>query len=100
MIFKNAGFKKVSRYLMALAYLWVGSTHFTNPDFFVAIVPPYLKWPLALTYISGGFEILFGFGLLTPYRKWAAFGLILLLIAVFPANIYLAFSTKAQMALA
>ena len=84
---------------MAFAYVWVGINHFTNPEFFVAIVPNYLIWPLALVYISGAFEILLGIGLLTAFRKWAAFGLILLLIAVFPANIYLVQSEVAQQAL-
>lgn len=84
---------------MAFAYVWVGINHFTKPDFFIAIVPDYLMWPFALVYISGVFEILLGIGLLTPFRKWAAYGLILLLIAVFPANIYLAQSEAAQQAL-
>ena len=99
MTVKTTKLKKVSIYLMALAYMGVGITHFTQTDFFVAIVPSYLKWPLALVYISGFFEILLGLGLLTSYRKWAAWGLIFLLVAVFPANIFLAFNTEAQVAL-
>ena len=73
--------------------------HGVDPDYFLAIMPPYLKWHLELVYISGFFEILFGFGLLTKYRKLSSWGLILLLIAVFPANIYLINSEKAQIAL-
>lgn len=92
-------FKKGIRYALSIFFPLVGITHFTNPSFFVVIVPPILPWPLGLVYVSGFFEILLGIGLLTPYRKQAAYGLILLLIAVFPANIYLAISPTAQEAL-
>ena len=51
-------------------------------------MPPYLPFPLELVYLSGVFEILGGTGLLTPYcRRFAGYGLIALLIAVFPANL-------------
>lgn len=84
---------------MSFAYIWVGTRHFLDPNFFLSIMPPYLKWHLVLVYISGAFEIIFGIGLLTKYRKYAAWGLILLLIAVFPANIYLVYSEEAQLVL-
>ena len=91
--------KKGMRYVMAILFPLVGITHFTNSSFFLVIVPPALPWHTSLVYISGFFEILFGIGLFTKYRKQAAYGLILLLIAVFPANIYLAISPIAQAAL-
>jgi len=81
--------------LAALWFLAVGMTsmgvfHFARPQTFVRIVPRYLPAPLALVYISGFFEILGGIGLLIPEtRSWAAWGLIALYIAVFPANIYM-----------
>jgi uncharacterized membrane protein len=84
---------------MSFAYVWIGVRHFTNPDLFLNIMPPYLSWHLELVYLSGAFEIVFGFGLLTKLRKYAAKGLILLLIFVFPANIYLISSQEAQIAL-
>lgn len=99
MFWKKGSIKKISIYMISFAYVWVGIKHFTNPDFFLAIVPPYLKLPLALVYVSGAFEIILGLGLLTPFRKWAALGLILLLVAVFPANLYLAFNPEPQAAL-
>ncbi len=69
----------------------VGISHFTTPDPYVRIVPSALPSPLALVYISGAFEVLGGIGLLVPRtRKAAAWGLILLYIAVFPANINMA----------
>jgi uncharacterized membrane protein len=59
-------------------------------------MPNYMSFHLELVYLSGFFEILFGLMLLfKKYRVLAAKGLILLLIAVFPANIYLAQSSLA-----
>ncbi|MBL91880.1 MAG: DoxX family protein [Myxococcales bacterium] len=87
-------------YVSALFYVAVGVYHFVNPDFFLAIMPPYLPLHLELVYLSGFFEIVLG--LLLVYSKTrvlAAWGLILLLIAVFPANIHLAMSAEAQAAL-
>ncbi len=86
---------KIVRYillaLLAFAFVSVGITHFTNPDFFIAIVPPYLPAPVALVYISGFFEILGGVGILIPKLRTAAgWGLIALMIAVYPANIHMA----------
>ncbi len=70
-----------------------GITHFAKPDMFVRIVPPFLPWPLALVLISGFFEIAGGLGLLIPaIRRAAGIGLIALLVAVYPANIYMAVS--------
>lgn len=77
-------------YLLAFAMVAIGTLHFVRPRPFVRIVPKYLPAPLALVYISGFFEILGGLGLLIPgTRSWAAWGLIALYIAVFPANIYM-----------
>lgn len=68
-----------------------GIMHFARPAFFVAIVPDYLPAPAALVAISGAFEIFGGLGLLwTPTRRWAAAGIVLLLIFVFPANLNMA----------
>ena len=68
-----------------------GVQHFLDPDPFVRIVPDYLPAPLVLVYISGVFEILGGIGLLLPgIRRDAAYGLIALYLAVFPANIHMA----------
>ena len=77
--------------IMSILYIGVGIKHFTNPMWFIKIVPPILPFKLSLVYISGFFEILLGTMLLFPVTRYiAAWGLILLLIAVFPANIYLA----------
>ena len=75
---------------MALLYITVGIKHFTNIDFFLTIVPPIIDWRKEAVLISGSFEIILGVLLLfNQTRKFAAWGIILLLIAVFPANIYL-----------
>ena len=84
-------FKLISIYIMSYFYIQVGIKHFTDPVWFMQIMPPYLPWHKELIYISGAFEIFFGIMLLFKKMRYiAGSGLILLLIAVFPANIYLA----------
>ena len=84
--------------LMSIFYVGVGIKHFTNPMWFIRIVPPILPYKLSLVYISGFFEILFGILILFPTTRYiAAWGLIFLLIAVFPANIYLAITNGAAL---
>tara|TARA_Y100001935_G_scaffold54457_1_gene45528 strand:+ start:561 stop:935 length:375 start_codon:yes stop_codon:yes gene_type:complete len=86
--------------ISSIFYVIVGIKHFIEPEYFLSIVPPYLPYHLELVYISGFFEILFGLLILFPkYRYYGAIGLILLLVAVFPANIYLAQSKEAQEAI-
>jgi uncharacterized membrane protein len=81
----------VLRVLLAHLFVAVGVLHFVHPGVFEQIVPPYLPWPLALVYISGYFEILGGCCIMIPVvRRAAGWGLIALLIAVFPANLHMA----------
>lgn len=85
---------------MSLLYVTVGVKHFTNTDFFVTIVPPIINWKKEAVLISGFIEVILGVLLLfNKTRKLAAWGIILLLIAVFPANIYLYTSEVAREAL-
>ena len=85
---------------MSIFYIWAGIQHFIDPAWFVKIMPPYLPFHYEAVYLSGFFEILFGLMLLLPMTRYlAAWGLILLLIAVYPANIYLAFNEAPQEAL-
>ena len=77
----------------ALSWLGVsaGLLHFLKTQFFVDMVPAALPAPVSLVYVSGVFEILGGIGLLVPRtRRFSAFGLIALFVAVFPANINMA----------
>jgi uncharacterized membrane protein len=84
-------FELVMKWLLGVAFVAAGANHFVRSEFYVRIVPPYLPWPHELVLISGVFEILGGIGLLIPrLQVAAAWGLIALLVAVFPANVYMA----------
>jgi len=77
--------------LAVIFFVVAGSLHFIAPEFYLRIMPPYIPWHAAMVRISGFFEILGGVGLLLPRtRRAAAWGLVALLIAVFPANLYMA----------
>lgn len=81
----------ISRALCAIAFIAAGVNHFVSPSMYCKIMPAYLPFPLELVYVSGVFEVLGGLGLFIPKLRLAAvWGLILLLIAVFPANINMA----------
>jgi uncharacterized membrane protein len=83
--------KLIARLLLAFAMVAVGITHFTRTADFMLMVPPWLPSPRALVLISGACEIAGGVGLLVPgLRRAAAIGLVLLYIAVFPANLNMA----------
>ena len=78
-----------SLWSMALLYIAAGINHFINPKFYLKIIPPALPFHEWLNWISGAAEISLGIALLIPVlQSLAAYGIILLLIAVFPANVY------------
>lgn len=78
-------------YAMSLLYLVAGLGHFRDPQTFARIVPPQLPRPLELVYLSGVAEVLLGLGLLHDRtRRASAWGIVALLVAVFPANVYMA----------
>jgi len=80
------------RWLLAIFFIVAGVNHFVSPGIYLGIMPPFLPWPMALIYVSGVAEIAGGVGVLVPsVRQAAAWGLIALLVAVFPANIYAVF---------
>lgn len=77
--------------LLAAFFVVAGILHFLFPEAYMRMVPPLLPWPRAIVWVSGAAEILGGIGLLfRQSRRFAAWGLVLLLFAVFPANIYMA----------
>lgn len=83
----------VLRVLLATLFLFAGSVHLTNPALFLPIMPPWIPSHLFCIEASGVFELLGGIGLLIPARQAqfiTGWGLVLLLVAVFPANIYMA----------
>jgi len=83
-------FKTVSKFVLAMFMVVAGVLHFVNPDFYMKIMPPYLPLHLELVYLSGVCEIALGVLLCVPrFSRFAAWGIIALLVAVFPANIYI-----------
>src|SRR4051794_8495827 len=81
--------KTASKYLLAIFMIGAGTMHFLKPQFYLKIMPPYLPLHRELVYLSGFFEVAFGVLLLLPrFSRLAAWGIVALLIAVFPANIY------------
>ncbi|SDK62902.1 Uncharacterized membrane protein [Catalinimonas alkaloidigena] len=82
---------KVLCYTLGVLFVGAGLNHFLQPALYLNIMPPYLPWHRFLVYLSGVFEVVLGVGVVLPAsRRWAAWALILLLIAVFPANVYMA----------
>ena len=89
--------KLISIIIMSSFYISVGVAHFITPEKFLIIIPASFPFPLLLVYVSGFFEILFGILLLLKrWRFYAGLGLIMLLIAVFPANIFLYLDESAR----
>lgn len=83
--------RAVMRWLLAGLFVAAGVMHFVRPQFYVSAMPPYLPWHLELVYASGVCEVVLGALLLVPrVRRAAAWGLIALLVAVFPANVHMA----------
>jgi uncharacterized membrane protein len=84
-------YKTVARTLLGALFIAAGANHFAHAAFYQRIVPPSLPYPALLVVISGVAEIAGGLGVLIPAtRKAAGIGLVALLIAVFPANVYMA----------
>lgn len=86
-----SGPKRIALLLLAVAYVLAGVGHFVAPEFYLAMMPDYLPWHLGLVYLSGVFEVVGGVAVLVPrVRSLAGWGLIALLVAVFPANLNMA----------
>jgi uncharacterized membrane protein len=85
--------RSIFRFLLAALFFAAAMLHFFSPRLFLPIMPPQIPFPVACIIVSGVAELLGAIGLLVP-RPRAQFltgwGLTLLLIAVFPANIYMA----------
>lgn len=83
-------------YLMASLYILAGINHFRKPGMYIKIIPPLFKNPELINILSGAAEIILGILLILPFSSnFAAWGIILLLIAVFPANLYMYQNKKA-----
>lgn len=78
-------------WLMSAFYVFAGLMHFVNPGFYLQMMPPYLPAHGALVFLSGVAEVVLGVAVLVPsLRRLAGWGIVALLIAVFPANLHMA----------
>ena len=90
-------YKTLTIFVMGVMYVIIGIKHFTDPQYFLDIVPPQLPFKLFLVYLTGLIEVVGGVAILAPKtRKAGAYLLIFLLVSVFPANIYLYVSETPQ----
>ena len=87
-------------YAMATVYFLAGLNHFRNPRLYLKIIPPYFKNPIMLNTLSGIAEIVLAIALCIPTLSvYGAYGIMLLLVAVFPANLYMYQNKKAHLGL-
>lgn len=87
--------KRLALLGLSLFFFIAGTNHFLNPDFYVAMMPPYLPAHAELVYLSGVFEMLGGLAVMAPrVRATAGWGLVLLLLAIFPANLHMALNPE------
>jgi uncharacterized membrane protein len=83
-------FRKISIVILAVFFTVAGAYHFISPATYLPLMPYYLRWHLGLIYLSGAAEMLGGIGICFPkWRRLAGWGLIALLVAVFPANVHM-----------
>jgi len=83
--------KRILLWVMAVFYIVAGLMHFIRPDFYMPMMPPYLPWHAGLIFLSGVAELVLGIAILIPsLRPLAGWGIIALLIAIFPANLHIA----------
>lgn len=86
---KNPRIFRLSLAFMSIFYILAGTLHFIIPEFYLKLMPPYIPYHKFMVFLSGIVEILLGFGLIgKKTRRMSAWGIILLLIAVFPANVH------------
>lgn len=79
----------VGLYTQAAFYLFAGLNHFINPAFYLDLIPKYLPYHEGINFLSGAVEIAFAFGLLwVQSRRWAALGIVLMLVAFVPSHVY------------
>ncbi len=86
--------KRISIILLAIFFVAAGILHFVKTSVYLHIMPPWIPHAIALVYVSGILEVLGGIGVTLPtVRRLSGYGLIALLIAVFPANVHMALNT-------
>lgn len=84
--------RDAGRLAMAVAMVFAGVSHFVTPEPFVQHLPEFVPYREAVIYATGVLEVLFGIGLVGPrrHRPMVALALVAYLVAIFPANIYVA----------
>ena len=85
--------RAIFRFLLAALFFAAAILHLSNPKLFLPIMPPQIPFPIACILVSGVAELFGAIGLMVPFRVVqfiAGWGLTFLLLAVFPANIYMA----------
>jgi uncharacterized membrane protein len=74
---------------MTIFYLTAGFNHFINPEFYLPLIPPFFNSPNIINILSGVAEIVLAIGILFyPSRKYASYGIILMLLVFIPSHIY------------
>ncbi|HJW70638.1 MAG TPA: DoxX family protein [Candidatus Binatia bacterium] len=82
---------RVMLWVMGVFYMVAGLAHFVRPDFYLPMMPPWLPAHRELIFLSGVAEVLLGVAVLVPrLRRIAGWGIIALLMAIFPANLHIA----------
>ena len=90
-----------SRAILETLFVFSGTMHFVIPESYMRIMPPWVPWHREMVLLSGACEIAGGVGLLIPrVRRWAGLGLVLLLAAVWPANVQMLLNARASHAAA
>jgi uncharacterized membrane protein len=82
--------RKTLKSALGILFVLAGCSHLAFPKPYLKMIPSFLPFPLFLVYLSGLCEIILGIGIFTRFATWAAWGLVGLLIAVFPGNIQMA----------
>ena len=83
--------RRLGRFAFAAFMVAAGVNHFVDPDFYLSLMPPWLPWHEPLVFWSGVAEVAAGLGvLIPPIRRWAGWFAIAVLLAVFPANVWMA----------
>jgi len=91
--------KKMGFIALIIFYVAAGTNHFINPDFYIKIIPGYLPWPRVLNYLAGFCEVGLGLLLILPVtRRWAAWGIVLMLVAFLPVHINMAVNAPLYLA--
>ena len=88
-VYEDEMIKKIFLGLLITLYVIAGINHFWHPAFYIRLIPPYLPNPVVINIVAGCAEIVLGTMLMfARYRKWAALGIIVMLVAFIPSHVY------------